>query len=93
MYTLNVSSGDVDAEPEMALTETLGTYKTLDEACEAAASKFAAIMERLGDDPDIHYYDIVACYDNHYVIYGYIDPELDYVDNEQYYIMVSVVDR
>ena len=92
MYTLNVSYGDVDAEPEMALTETLGTYETLDEACEAAEDKFDAILERLGDAPDIHYYDIVACYDSHYVIYGYYDPELGGVDNEQYY-MVSIVER
>ena len=92
MYTLNVSYGDVDAEPEMATVETLGTYKTLDEACEAAEDKFRAIMESLGDAPDIHYYDIAASYDNHYVIYGYIDPKLGYVDNEQYY-MVSVVER
>ena len=91
MYTLNVSYGDYD-EPEMATTETLGTYKTLDEACEAAESKFDAIMERLGDDPDRHFYDIVGSVDVHYVIYGYINPELGYVDNEQYY-MVSVVER
>ena len=92
MYMVSVSYGDYDAEPEMALTETLGTYESLDDACEVAKSKFDATMERLGDDPDIHYYDIAASYDNHYVIYGYIDPKLGYVDNEQYY-MVSVVDR
>ena len=49
-------------------------------------------MELLGDDPDIHYFFFLFCYDNHYIIYGYIDPELGHVDNEQYY-MVSVIER
>ena len=36
MYTIKVSYGDVGDEPEMATAEILGTYESLDEACEAA---------------------------------------------------------
>ena len=92
MYVVNVSYGDVGDEPEMALTETLGTYKTLDDACEAAASKFDEIKERLCDDLEVRFHGLEASFDNYYVIYGYLNPELGYVDNEHYY-MVSVVER
>ena len=90
MYIPELSYGDVD-EPEMATTEILGTYETMDEACEEAQSKFDAIKERLVD-LEVCFHGGEACPDNYYVIYGYLDPELGYVDNEHYY-MVSVVER
>ena len=92
MYTLKVSYGDVDDEPETATVEILGTYGSWDEACEAAKSKFDAIMELLGDDLDIRLHEIEASRYDYYVIYGYFDPELGCVDNEHYY-MVSVTER
>ena len=91
MYVVNVSYGDVD-EPEMAKVEILGTYKTRDEACEAAEDKFHVILERLGNDHDIHFFDVSASFDDYSVIYGYIDPKLGYVYNEQYY-RVNVIER
>ena len=92
MYVVNVSYGDVDDEPERSLTDTLGTYKTLDEACAAAKRNFDAILMLLGNDPDIHYFEVTASFDDYSVIYGYIDPKLGYVYSEQYY-RVSVVER
>ena len=65
MYTLKVSYG-VDDKPEMATVEIFGTYKTWDEACEAAQSKFDTIKERLCNDPDIcidEDEDDVRCFD------------------------------
>lgn len=95
MYIPELSYGDVD-EPEMATTEILGTYETMDEACEAAKSKFDAIMERLGDDHDIHfcetetYPDIHLCApgtypDRYYVTYGYLNHKLGCVCQEYFY--------
>ena len=84
MYTLELSYGDVD-EPEMATTDILGTYESLDEACEAAKSKFDAIMERLDDDHDIHFRATDTYPDNYYVIYGYLNHKLGCVCQEYYY--------
>ena len=69
MYTLKVSYGYVD-EPEMALTETLGTYETWDEACEAAKDKFLAIMADLRGNADICVGDIAGSQYDYYVTYG-----------------------
>ena len=92
MYTLKVSYGDVDDEPETATVEILGTYGSWDEACEAAKSKFDAIMELLGDDIDKRFREVKESLDNYYVTYGYYDDDIGYVDNEHYY-MVSVIER
>ena len=92
MYTLKVSYGDVDDEPETATVEILGTYGSWDEACEAAKSKFDAIMELLGDNFEIRFGEIEGSLDNYYVTYGYYDDEIGCVDNEHYY-MVSVIER
>ena len=92
MYTIKVSYGDVDDEPEMATTDILGTYETWDEACEAAADKFDAIKERLCDDLEVRCHGLEASFDSYCVIYGYLNQELGYVDNEHYY-MVSVIKR
>ena len=91
MYMVRVSYGDVDDEREEATTEILGTYKTWDEACAAAQSKFDAIKECLADT-ETCVCDIWACLDTYYVSYGYIDLELGYVCETNYY-MVSVVER
>ena len=92
MYTLKVAYGDVDDEPEMATTEILGTYESLDEACEEAKSKFDAIKERLGNDLEVRFGEIEACRDNYYVTYGYYDPNLGRVVADRYYY-VSVIER
>ena len=92
MYTLKVSYGDGDIdEPEMAVTEILGTYGSRDEACEAARRKFDAIMERL-DDIDIRFREVKESRYDYYFVYGYYDDDIGYVDNEHYY-MVSVIER
>ena len=88
MYKLKMSYGDVD-EPETATAEILGTYESLDEACEAAEREFSAIMERLGDgccDCDELCFDNIerGCGD-YYVTYGYRDCELGCVLREYYY--------
>ena len=88
MYTLKLSHGDVD-EPETWVSETLGTYESLDEVCEAAESKFDAIMERLGDDCDdcdeLCSGNIERGCGDCYVTYGYRDCELGCVLREYYY--------
>ena len=91
MYVVNVSYGDDIDEPEEATTEILGTYKTRYAADWAAAAEFDAIMERLAD-PETSFRDVGWSYCDYYVVYGYINLELGYVDNEQYY-RVSVVER
>ena len=84
MYKLKESLGDVD-EPETWTTEVIGTYKSLDEACEAAESKFAAIMDRIGDASDVYSaYAERGCGDC-YVTYGHYDCELGCVLMEYYY--------
>ena len=89
MYIVKVSYGDDIDEPELATVETLGTYKTLDEACEAAESKFAAIMDRLGDDGDdcdkLCLGDVERGCGDYYVTYGYRDCELGCILREYYY--------
>ena len=91
MYTIKLSYGDDIDEPEEATVEILGTYKTRYAADWAARDKFDAIMECLAD-PETRFRDIVASYCDYYVVYGYIELELGYVDNEHYY-RVSVVER
>ena len=91
MYMVRVSYGDDIDEPEMATTEILGTYKTRYAADWAARDEFDAIMERLAD-PEVRCRDIQWRYCDYYVVYGYIELELGYVDNEHYY-RVSVVER
>ena len=84
MYMLKESYGYVD-EPETWATEVIGTYESLDEACEATESKFDAIMERLGDDCELCYDDIERGCGDCYVTYGYRDCELGCVLREYYY--------
>ena len=90
MYTVKVSYGYVD-EPEMATTEILGTYKTRDEACEAAQDKFNAIV---GDLSGIRFGEIEGGRYNCYVTYGYYDPELCrlFAGYDHYYY-ISVIER
>ena len=90
MYTLKVSYGDVDDEPEMATTEILGTYESLEEACEAARRKFDAIMERL-DDIDIRFREVKESRYDYYFVYGYYEPAIDCVF-EEYYYDISVIE-
>lgn len=84
MYTLKVSYGDVDDEPEMATVDICGTYESLDEAAKAAASKFNDIMECL-DDVETRFDVVETSPYKYYVSYGYIELELGYVLDEQYY--------
>ena len=93
MYMLKVSYGYVD-EPETATTDMIGAYKTLDEACEVAASKFDAIKGLLCNDLEIRFGELSACLDNYYVTYGYLDPEFGraYAGYDHYYY-ISVVER
>ena len=85
MYAIKVSYGDYDDEPEMATAEILGTYRSLDEACEAAKSRFDAIMEHICVI-DTRFSDIERGRCRYYVSYGYVEL------NEHYY-MVSVIKR
>ena len=93
MYTLKMSYGDVGDEPEMATTDILGTYESLDEACEAAQSEFSAIMGRLGDDPEVCVGAAEACLDDYYVTYGCVDYELGYNLGYEHYYRLFVVER
>lgn len=90
MYAIKVSYGYAD-EPETATVEILGIYGSLDEACEAAESKFDATMERI-DDVDIRFRTIKESRYDYYVTYGYVEPELGSVFDEFYY-EVSVIER
>ena len=92
MYAIKVAYGYVGDEPEMATIDILGSYETWDEACEAAEDKFDAIKERLCDDLEVRVHGLEASFDSYYVIYGYLNPKLGYVDNEHYYY-VNVVKR
>lgn len=92
MYKVIVSYGDDIDEPDEARTsDILGPYKTRYAADWAARDKFDAIMERLADAIDTSFFEFRRSYCDYYVIYGYIELELGYVDNEQYY-RVSVVE-
>ena len=94
MYMLKVSYGDVDDEPEMATVETLDTYKTLDEACEAAEDKFLAIMGDLRGDTDTCYGEIDGSQYDYYVTDGDHDVEYGRVfSGHDYYCQVSVIER
>ena len=75
MYTLKMSYGYVD-EPEMATTEVLGNYETLDEAWEAAKSKFDAIMDDLAGECDICFGEVTGGCCDYSVTYGYYDGEI-----------------
>ena len=93
MYTLKVSYGYVD-EPETATTDMLGTYETWDEACEAAESKFDAIMEDLSGNTDICFGDIAGSQYDYYVTYGDHNCESGRVfSGYDYYCQVAVVER
>ena len=86
MYMVNVYYGvygDCDAEPELATVETLGTYESLDEACEVAASKFRAAMESI-DDLELRRRKVKESRYDYYVVYGYYYPELGGVFDEDY---------
>ena len=93
MYTLKVSYGYVD-EPEEATAEILGTYKSYDETCEAAQSKFDSINECLGDDLEVRFGGIEGGSRYCYVTYGYYDAKLGrLVAGYDHYYMVSVIER
>ena len=93
MYTIKVAYGYVD-EPEMAMTEILGTYKSHDETCEAAQSKFDSINECLGDDLEVRFGEIEGGSRYCYVTYGYYDAKLGrLVAGYDHYYMVSVIER
>ena len=93
LYTLKVSYGDVD-EPEMATTELLGTYRSLDEACEEAKSKFDAIRACIGDDSDICVGEVEGSRYDYYVTYGHRDGELCRLfDGYDHFYYVSVIER
>ena len=94
MYTIKVSYGDYDdiEGPEPDVVETLGTYESLDEACDAAEDKFYAIVARLSEAFDARCDEIKTCRDNHCIRYGYYDCEISRWDNRSYY-MVSVVEQ
>ena len=90
MYKVKVYYGyDID-EPDEVEVEIIGTYKTRYAADWAARDKFDSIMELLYD-PETRYREIKASYCDYYVIYGFIELELGYVDNQHYY-RVSVVE-
>ena len=94
MYMVKVSYGyDID-EPDEAgagIEDILGPYDTRYAADWAARHEFDAIMERL-TDIETRFREVEWRYCDYYVVYGYINLELGYVDNEQYY-RVSVVER
>lgn len=95
MYMLKVSYGDYDDVdgPETATVEILGTYESLDEACEEAKSKFDAIMERIGDDL-VCFGEVAGSLYDYYVTYGDHDVESGRVVwGYDYYCQVSVVER
>ena len=72
MYTLKVSYGDVDApEDEEAKYEILGTYKTWDEACEAAQVEYHAILCDLAGEATICVGETEGSCDSYYITYGY----------------------
>ena len=94
MYTLKVSYGDVDDEPEMATVAILGTYESLDAACDAAKSKFDAIMDNLRGDTDICFGDIAGSQYDYYVTYGdSVYKSGRVTSGYDYYYYVSVVER
>ena len=94
MYMLKVSCGDYDDieghDTETETTEILGTYKYRDDAARAAKDKFDEVMGWL-DDIETRYYDIVEGRYRYYILYGYIELELGYADNEHYYD-ISVIE-
>ena len=93
MYTIRVSYGHVD-EPEMATVESLGTYVSRGEACEAAQGKFDAINARLGDDLEVRFGEIEGGRRGCYVTYGYYDANLGrLVAGYDHYYHVSVIER
>ena len=85
MYMVSVYYGDYgdDIEPELATVEILGTYESLYEACEVAASKFRATMESLAD-LDLRCRKVKESRYDYYVVYGYYYPELGGVCDEDY---------
>lgn len=90
MYTLKVSYGYVD-EPAEATTEILGTYKTRDEAVEAAQDKFRAIV---GDLREICFGEIEGSRCKCYVTYGYYDANLDcLLAGYDHYYYISIIER
>ena len=93
LYTLKVSYGDVD-EPEEGTTELLGTYRSMEEACEAANSKFDAIRACIGDDSDICFGEIEGGCCDYYVTYGHRDGELCRLfDGYDHFYLVSIIER
>ena len=94
MYKVKVYYGDDIDEPDEAgagIEDILGPYETRYAADWAAQDKFDAILERLAD-PETSFYEFGRDYCDYYVIYGYINLELGYVDNQHYY-RVRVVER
>ena len=75
MYTLKVSNGYVD-EPETVTVEVIGSYKTLDEAVEAAEDKFEALLDDYTDDCETCFGEVERGFGSHYATYGAYDAEL-----------------
>ena len=94
MYTLKVSYGYVDDEPEEATVEILGTYETWDEAAEAAKSKFDAILDDLRGDTYLCTCDIPGSQYDYYVEDGGRNVEYGLVfSGHDYYCQVCVIER
>ena len=89
MYKVKVSYGrDIDEpEDDEATVEILGTYKTWDEACEAAEKKYDTIKDCIVHS-GAYVCDAWTCPDTYYVSYGYVDIVLGYIDPEHYYKVV-----
>ena len=93
MYTLKMSHGYVD-EPEMETVEVIGTYETLDEAREAAESKYHVILDYLAESCEVRFGSVEGSLDEYYVTYGDFDVELGRVyGGYTYYYEVSVIER
>jgi len=91
MYTLKVSYGYVDDEPET--TGMLGTYETWDEAADAAENKFSSILDDLSGNTDICFGDIAGSQYDYYVTYGDHNFESGRVfSGYDYFCQVAVVE-
>ena len=89
MYKIKLYCGCI-AEPESAEVKVIGTYESLDEACEAAKDEFDTIKAYLCN-LGVRIIEVEACLDSYYIVYS-CNPALGCVIAAQYY-MVSVTER
>ena len=91
MYVVTVSCGDGDVDETV---ETLGTYESWDEACEAAEGKFDAILDGLRGS-DIYYGETEGSHQyDYYVTDGDRNVESGLVfSRPDYYCQVAVIER